>query len=120
MSKTEAAGDVPQVSADPAPAQTPTVTHYQQIAANLARAIDDMLALIPSFVESHPDTNAFVRTHQNVPLQFIATKRLCFRAPDMCIRAEATSLPVPVSPKIRTLACERAAFSMSTRSCRAA
>jgi len=73
MSKTEAAGDVPQVSADPAPAQTPTVTHYQQIAANLARAIDDMLALIPSFVESHPDTNAFVRTHQNVPLQFIAT-----------------------------------------------
>jgi hypothetical protein len=74
MSKTKAAGDVPQVPADPVPpAQTPTVTHYQQIAANLAKAIDDMLALIPSFLEAHPDTNAFVRTHQNVPLQFIAT-----------------------------------------------
>jgi hypothetical protein len=74
MSNTKAAGDVPQVPADPVPpAQTPTVTHYQQIAANLAKAIDDMLALIPSFVEAHPDTTAFVRRHQNAPLQFIAT-----------------------------------------------
>jgi hypothetical protein len=73
MSKTTAAGDVPQVPADPVPAQTPTITHYQQIAANLAKAIDDMLALIPSFVEAHPDTTQFVRTHQNVPLTFIAT-----------------------------------------------
>ncbi len=73
MSNTKAAGDVPQVPADPAPAQTPTITHYQQIAANLAKAIDDMLALIPSFVEAHPDTTAFVRRHQNAPLQFIAT-----------------------------------------------
>jgi hypothetical protein len=74
MSKSKAAGDVPQVPADPVPpAQTPTVTHYQQIAENLAKAIDDTLALIPSFQEAHPDTNAFVRTHQNVPLTFIAT-----------------------------------------------
>jgi|GEM_PF-121429 hypothetical protein len=74
MSKTKAAGDVPQVPADPVPpAQTPTITHYQQIALNLAKAVDDMLALIPSFVEAHPDTTAFVRTHQNVPLTFIAT-----------------------------------------------
>jgi hypothetical protein len=65
--------DVPQVPADPAPAQTPTITHYQQIAENLAKALDDMLALIPTFVEAHPDTTAFVNRHQNVPLQFIAT-----------------------------------------------
>jgi hypothetical protein len=74
MSKTKAAGDVPQVPADPVPpVQTPTVTHYQQIAENLAKAIDDMLALIPSFVEAHPDTKTFVNRHQNVPLTFIAT-----------------------------------------------
>ena len=66
-------GVVPQVPADPAPVQTPTITHYQQIAENLAKALDDMLALIPTFVEAHPDTTAFVNRHQNVPLQFIAT-----------------------------------------------
>jgi hypothetical protein len=74
MSNTKAAGDVPQApQPDPVPVQTPTITHYQQIAENLAKAIDDMLALIPSFVESHPDTAVFVRSHQNVPLEFIAT-----------------------------------------------
>ena len=73
MSKTNAAGDVPQVPVDPVPAQTPTITHYQQIAEDLAKAIDDMLALIPSFLEAHPDTTTFVNRHQNVPLQFIAT-----------------------------------------------
>jgi hypothetical protein len=67
-------GDVPQVPAgDPVSVQTPTITHYQQIAENLAKAIDDMLALIPTFVEAHPDTTAFVNRHQSVPLQFIAT-----------------------------------------------
>ena len=67
-------GDVPQVPADPVPVvQTPTITHYQQIAANLAKALDDMLALIPTFVEAHPDTTAFINRHQGVPLQFIAT-----------------------------------------------
>jgi hypothetical protein len=74
MSKTKAAGDVPQVPADPVPpAQTPTITHYHQIAENLAKALDDMLALIPTFVEAHPDTTTFVNRHQSVPLQFIAT-----------------------------------------------
>jgi hypothetical protein len=67
-------GDVPQVPADPVPVvQTPTITHYQQIAENLVKALDDMLALIPTFVEAHPDTTAFINRHQGVPLQFIAT-----------------------------------------------
>lgn len=74
MSRKKATGDVPQApQPDPVPIQTPTVTHYQQIAENLAKAIDDMLALIPSLVEPHPSTTGFVRTHQNVPLQFVAT-----------------------------------------------
>jgi hypothetical protein len=74
MSSKTATGDVPQVPpADPVPVQTPTITHYQQIAENLAKAIDDMLALIPTFMEAHPDTTRFVNRHQNVPLQFIAT-----------------------------------------------
>jgi hypothetical protein len=58
---------------DPASSATPTVTHHQQIAAKLNAAIDEMLALIPDFVESHPATAVFVRTHQNVPVDFIAT-----------------------------------------------
>jgi hypothetical protein len=73
MSMMKASGDVPQAPADPVPVQTPTITHYQQLAANLAKAIDDVLALIPSFVEAHPDTTIFVSRHQNVPLTFIAT-----------------------------------------------
>ncbi|HXH39310.1 MAG TPA: hypothetical protein VNN08_11835 [Thermoanaerobaculia bacterium] len=74
MSSKKATGDVPQVpTPDPVPAQTPTTTHYQQIAENLAKALDDMLALIPTFAEAHPDTTRFVNRHQSVPLQFIAT-----------------------------------------------
>ncbi|HXH39303.1 MAG TPA: hypothetical protein VNN08_11800 [Thermoanaerobaculia bacterium] len=74
MSRNKATADVPQVPApDPVPAQTPTITHYQQIAETFAKALDDMLALIPTFVEAHPDTTRFVNRHQNVPLQFIAT-----------------------------------------------
>jgi hypothetical protein len=82
-------GDVPQVPAgDPGPAQTPTVTHYQQVAANLAKAIDDTLALIPSLVEPHPSTTGFVRTHQNVPLEFIATAIAAVEAnPEMLVTA---------------------------------
>ncbi|HXH38021.1 MAG TPA: hypothetical protein VNN08_05305, partial [Thermoanaerobaculia bacterium] len=74
MSRKKATGDVPPAPpTDPVPVLTPTVTHYQQVAENLAKAIDDMLALIPTFVEAHPDTAVFVNRHQNVPLQFIAT-----------------------------------------------
>ena len=73
MSKTKAAGDVPQVPADPVPAQTPTITHYQQVAANLNKAIDDMLALMPAFVEAHPATKRAVRTQRSVSNDFIVS-----------------------------------------------
>jgi hypothetical protein len=58
---------------DPASTATPTVTHYQQVAAKVSAAIDELLALVPDFVESHPSLGAFVRSHQNVPADFIAT-----------------------------------------------
>jgi len=58
---------------DPASTATPTVTHYQQVAAKVNAAIDELLALVPDFVESHPVTGVFVRTHLNLPADFIAT-----------------------------------------------
>jgi hypothetical protein len=58
---------------DPASPQTPTVTHYQQVAANLNKAIDDMLALMPNFVESHPATKGVVRSQRSVSNDFIVS-----------------------------------------------
>lgn len=58
---------------DPASTATPTVTHYQQVAAKVNAAIDELLALVPDFVESHPVTKLFVRTHLNLPADFIDT-----------------------------------------------
>jgi hypothetical protein len=58
---------------DPASPQTPTVTHYQQVAANLNKAIDDMLALMPNFVESHPATKGIVRSQRSVSNDFIVS-----------------------------------------------
>jgi hypothetical protein len=56
---------------DPASPQTPTVTHYQQVAANLNKAIYEMLALMPNFVESHPATKGVVRSQRSVSNDFI-------------------------------------------------
>ncbi len=56
----------------PAPG-SPTVTHYQEVAERVSAALDELLALIPNFVESHPARRGFVRTHQSVPEAFIAT-----------------------------------------------
>ena len=64
---TQAAPDAPVTSA------TPTLTHYEEIAQDLSKAIDAMLALIPSFVEPHPTTKPFVDSHQSVSNDFIAT-----------------------------------------------
>ncbi len=56
---------------DPAVPQTPTVTHYQQVAARVSQAMDEMLALMPNFTQSHPLTKGFVRTQRSVPDAFI-------------------------------------------------
>ncbi|HXA18597.1 MAG TPA: hypothetical protein VN380_16505 [Thermoanaerobaculia bacterium] len=56
---------------DPVPPQTPTVTHYEQVAAKLSSAIDEALALMPDFTQSHPLTKGFVRSQQSVSDTFI-------------------------------------------------
>ncbi len=58
---------------DPASPQTPTVTHYQEVAANLNKAIDDMLALMPNFVESHPASRGVIRSQRSVSNDFIVS-----------------------------------------------
>ena len=56
---------------DPASPQTPTVTHYEQVAARLSSAIDDALALMPDFTQSHPLTKGFVQSQLSVSDTFI-------------------------------------------------
>jgi len=58
---------------DPATPQTPTVTHYEQVAAKLSSAIDEALALMPDFTQSHPLTKGFVATQGSVSDTFILT-----------------------------------------------
>jgi hypothetical protein len=56
----------------PAPT-TPTLTHYEQVAANLSNAIDEWLALVPHFAASHPATKGFVRTQKSVSDDFLVS-----------------------------------------------
>lgn len=67
----------PQDGTDPAPASgvngTPTVTHYQQLADEFSKALDDIAAIIPKLEAQHPATANFVRSHLNVPTEFLAT-----------------------------------------------
>jgi hypothetical protein len=56
---------------DPAPPQTPTVTHYEQVAAKLSLAIDEALALMPDFTQAHPLTKGFVAAQASVSDAFI-------------------------------------------------
>jgi len=52
---------------------SPTITHYQQLATDFMRALDEIAVIIPQLEEAHFTTASFVRTHQNVPDQFLAT-----------------------------------------------
>jgi hypothetical protein len=63
---------VDAVTPDPA-TPSPTQTHYQQLAAQIIAALDDIAAKIPALEGKHVSTIDFVRTHQNVPLEFIET-----------------------------------------------
>jgi len=58
---------------DPLTAPSPTVTHYQQLADDFSRALDEIVAIIPQMETAHPATANFVRSHNNVPMQFLAT-----------------------------------------------
>lgn len=52
---------------------TPTVTHWEQLVANLSADIDAIEAQFPDFTLPHPNTADFVKGHQNVPLKAVAT-----------------------------------------------
>jgi hypothetical protein len=51
----------------------PTVTHHQQLAAELTRELRDLIARIPYFESPRALTVDFVQGHATVPLPFIAT-----------------------------------------------
>jgi len=58
---------------DPSATPSPTITHYQQLAANFSKALDEIAAIIPKLEITHPATANFVRSHLNVPTAFLAT-----------------------------------------------
>jgi hypothetical protein len=55
--------------------QTPTTTFYQKAVDDFMKALDGIIAALPDvqFTAAHPSTRNFVRTHQNVPLPFLAS-----------------------------------------------
>jgi len=68
--RTAAAGDA---NPEPGASPTPTVTHYQQLADQFSKALDDITAIIPKLESSHAATRDFVRSHVNVSTEFLAT-----------------------------------------------
>jgi hypothetical protein len=50
---------------------TPALNTYEQVVVNLNNAIDALVAQIPELQAPHATTSKFVRTHLNVPLEFI-------------------------------------------------
>lgn len=51
----------------------PTVTRYQQLAAEFTAALDEIATIIPKLEAAHISTANFVRSHLNVPIEFLAT-----------------------------------------------
>ena len=63
---------VPEESLTESPA-TPTVTHYQEVAAQFMALLNTAIVLIPAFEPFHTSLVDFVRAHQSFPNDFIAT-----------------------------------------------
>jgi len=72
---TAAAAAPPKVDAAPdqTPVPTPTVTFYQKLADDFSKALDEIAQIIPKLEITHPATANFVRSHLNVPTEFLAT-----------------------------------------------
>ena len=62
-----------EATSDPVADQTPTITHYKQLATKLTAVVTDLIAQIPRFESAHPQTAGFIRSNRNVPADFIAT-----------------------------------------------
>ncbi len=56
-----------------AEAPSPTITHYQQLATEFMAALDEIAQIIPKLEAAHISTANFVRSHLNVPIEFLAT-----------------------------------------------
>jgi hypothetical protein len=67
------AGNTAATGPDLVPTPSPTITHHQQLADAFSRALDEIAAAIPRLEITHPTTVTFVRTHQNVSLEFISS-----------------------------------------------
>src|ERR1044072_4107652 len=63
---TAAASPPDGTTPDPATGPTPTVTHYQQLADDFSKALDQIVQIIPNLEIPHPATAKFVRSHLNV------------------------------------------------------
>jgi hypothetical protein len=63
----------PSEASPPETPVTPTVTYYQQLANDFMKSLDTIAAVIPKLEASHVSTTSFVRSHANIPTQFIAT-----------------------------------------------
>ena len=62
-----------QGAAADAPPLSPTKTHYQQLADDFMKGFDALTATLPPVELKHPTNETFVKTHQNVPDDFVAT-----------------------------------------------
>jgi hypothetical protein len=58
---------------EPETPATPTVTHYQQLAAEFTAELEAIAGIIPKLEPGHISTANFVRSHQNVPIEFLGT-----------------------------------------------
>jgi len=77
---------------EPKPTQgpdAPTVTHYQQLAAQLKSAIAAVMAEIPKFEMSHDLKARFVSVHQSVPPEFINTVTAAVESNETIARVKA-------------------------------
>ncbi len=73
--QSSAAAVSPAIGATP-DAQTTsplTITFYQQLANNFVKALDEITAVIPKLEISQRTTTSFVRSHLNVPTEFLGT-----------------------------------------------
>src|SRR4051794_25205774 len=58
-----AAAPPPDGTPDPTTTPTPTITHYQQLADDFSKALDQIASIIPKLEIAHPATANFVRSH---------------------------------------------------------
>jgi hypothetical protein len=67
------AGSSTPADGTPTTTPSPTTTRYQELANQFSAQLDELLAIIPNMEASHVSIATFVRSHLNVPTEFLAT-----------------------------------------------